>query len=243
MKDKLILATDLDGTFLDGPEDIKQQFYEDLINQQDEVAVVFVTGRSLHLVEKLYDEGFAFRPDYIIADHGTIIVHGHDLSPMTPIQEKITAQWHTRQHDELVALVAAEPSLEAQPWDMPHRHAYYYSDASILPRVIPAIEDLGFHAIASHGAYLDILPEGFNKGLTVQHLLDHLEVEKHQVLACGDSLNDLPLFQAGFASIAVGNSEPGLVDKIQSMPNVYHSQYPGVAGIIDGINFLFAEAE
>lgn len=67
-------------------------------------------------------------------------------------------------------------------------------------------------------------------------MLNDLNIVHHTVITCGDSLNDLSLFQTGLKSIAVGNSEPKLVNAIQTLANVYHSQEPGLHGIVDGLN-------
>ena len=51
-----------------------------------------------------------------------------------------------------------------------------------------------------------------------------------KVITCGDSLNDLPLFETGYKSIAVSNSEPALLTKIEKMGNVFLSKFPGISG-------------
>ncbi len=85
--------------------------------------------------------------------------------------------------------------------------------------------------------YLDIVPRGVNKGSTLMHLMEFLNIPFDHVITAGDSLNDLSLFQTGLKSIAVGNSEPKLITEINLLNNVYLSQFPGLWGIIDGLNF------
>lgn len=54
MKNKnLILATDLDGTFLEGSAQDKAAFYQLLAENKDTISVIFVTGRTLNLVKEL----------------------------------------------------------------------------------------------------------------------------------------------------------------------------------------------
>jgi hydroxymethylpyrimidine pyrophosphatase-like HAD family hydrolase len=45
----MLLATDLDGTFLGGKSSYKQQLYQ-LIRENKDIRLVFVTGRSLATV-------------------------------------------------------------------------------------------------------------------------------------------------------------------------------------------------
>ncbi|HHY60906.1 MAG TPA: HAD family phosphatase [Clostridia bacterium] len=55
--------------------------------------------------------------------------------------------------------------------------------------------------------FLEFMHPEANKGLGLKALLDHLGLDKSQVLAIGDSYNDLEMFQyAGFA-VAMGNGE------------------------------------
>ena len=92
--------------------------------------------------------------------------------------------------------------------------------------------------ILSCDMYLDILPHDVNKGSTLLTLLDYLGVNRELAITAGDSLNDLALFQTGLKSIAVGNSEPKLIEKIKTLTNVYHSTHDGLLGVIDGLNFF-----
>ena len=45
----LILATDLDGTFLGGSDEQRHDLYEHL-NQRDDALLIFVTGRDLDFI-------------------------------------------------------------------------------------------------------------------------------------------------------------------------------------------------
>lgn len=233
---KRILATDLDGTFLHGSAQQRNAFYTFLQQHREHICTIFVTGRTVELIKDLYQyDNFDFIPNYIIADHGTIIVHGGNFEPLHFLQSQVIIEWEKLDHHLLYKLLDSEPSIVKQPFHPPYRHAYYYQCELRKDKLIPQIEELGFECIASSGVYLDILPKGYNKGTTLVHLLDHLQVEYSNVVTAGDSLNDLPLFKTGLASIAVGNSEKDLISKISKMSNVYISQHDGVLGIIDGL--------
>ncbi|WRH65421.1 MAG: HAD family hydrolase [Planktothrix sp. GU0601_MAG3] len=68
----LVLATDLDGTFLGGSPQEQQEFYNYLQSKRDRLLLIFVTGRSLEFTLRLYEEKKTIipRPDYIIGDVG-----------------------------------------------------------------------------------------------------------------------------------------------------------------------------
>jgi len=232
---ELIIATDLDGTFLEGTDEEKNKFYRYLNQSRDKIGIVFVTGRTLDLVKSLYDQGLEFIPDYIIADHGTIVVNGDDFQYVEDIQSQIISRWQEADHQSLKVLLQSQ-AVQEQPFDPPYRHAYYYQKESFDISTVDDIKSLGFECILSHDVYLDILPAGITKGATLKRLIAYLECDSDNVITCGDSLNDLPLFETGYKSIAVSNSEPALLGKIKDMKNVIISQYPGVSGIVDGIN-------
>ena len=88
----MILATDLDGTFLGGTPENRNRLYQ-LIAAHPEITLVFVTGRGLEVVMPLLDDPTIPQPDFIICDVGATVVEGTDLRPVEPIQSSIDAIW------------------------------------------------------------------------------------------------------------------------------------------------------
>src|SRR5882757_10341423 len=88
----MILATDLDGTFLGGKSLHKQQLYR-LIRKDTSIILVFVTGRGLETVIPLLNDPIMPNPDYIICDVGATIVNGHTLEAVEPLQNDIEKNW------------------------------------------------------------------------------------------------------------------------------------------------------
>jgi hydroxymethylpyrimidine pyrophosphatase-like HAD family hydrolase len=134
-------------------------------------------------------------------------------------------------------LLSNEIGIQLQPLDPPYRVAYYYDADYLKDDTLQKINSAGFDFILSCDMYLDIVPKGVNKGSTLLNLLNLLNLNHESVITCGDSLNDLSLFQTGLKSVAVGNSEPKLIEKIKPLTNVFHSTNPGLHGIIEGLNF------
>lgn len=234
---ELILATDLDGTFLEGDHQTKDIFYNQLLRLRERILLIYVTGRPVEIVEQFCKEGYLPSPHFIIGDHGTHIVDGDRFHPIDHLQNPIIQKWNNGNR-LLKELLRDEIGLQLQPLDPPYRVAYYYDENHLHNKTLEKIQDAGFDAILSCDMYLDILPRGVNKGSTLLNLLDYLEVNPELTITCGDSLNDLSLFQTGLKSIAVGNSEPKLIAEIKKLNNVYHSSFPGLLGIIDGLGFF-----
>lgn len=228
---KLILATDLDGTFLEGDDRVKQSFYSELLRLREHVMLIYVTGRPIEIVKQFCLQGYLPRPHYIIGDHGTHIVNGMDFNPVQQLQMPIIQKWMNGNF-YLKDLLSNEIGIQLQPIDPPYRVAYYYDPDYLKDETLQKITAAGFDFILSCDMYLDIVPKGVNKGSTLLNLLDLLNLNHESVITCGDSLNDLSLFQTGLKSVAVGNSEPKLINEIKSLTNVFQSANPGLYGII-----------
>src|SRR5690606_20978101 len=83
--------------------------------------------------------------------------------------------------------------------------------------------------------YLDVLPQGVNKGSTLTKLVQHLGVDPGNVLVAGDTLNDLSLYHTGYRGVVVGQAEAGLSEATAGMDNVHHARSPGAGGILEAI--------
>lgn len=237
MTHKLVLATDLDGTFLGGTEDMREQLYRTVEMRRDELLLVFVTGRDLPFIRDLCASSSVPWPDYVIGDVGTSVAGGTDLSPMHSLEADIAAAWGDR-GDEVRALLEGAPGLTLQPTRFRYRVSYDYDPAAFDAAVIPRIETAGFDVLISADRFLDVLPPGIRKGPTLLRLIDHLDLDRKSVLVAGDTLNDLSLFETGLQGVAVGNSEPALKQELASLTTVYHSKGAGAAGILEAIDHL-----
>ena len=58
--------------------------------------------------------------------------------------------------------------------------------------------------------FLDVMPKGVNKGRGVRYLAARLGITMDEVIACGDSYNDLSMVQAAGLGVAMHNAEDGL---------------------------------
>lgn len=228
----MLLATDLDGTFLGGTTESRQALYQ-LIRNHPDIELVFVTGRGVETVLPLLHDPLIPTPGYIIADVGATIVDGHNLLPVAPIQSEIEKQWPGQ-----FAIKKKLDSVETlSPQEVPQqrRCSYYYNEQTDLDEVRRIAADLGCDLLTSAGKYLDILPRGVNKGTTLKKLMAHLGTPKEEVLVAGDTYNDFALLKTGFAGVAVGDSESRLVDEVSHMPNVFLAKEPGAGGILEAM--------
>lgn len=232
---RLVLATDLDGTFLGGDDQQRQALYGELNDRADELVLIFVTGRDLDFVAELVRQPGMPMPDLIIGDVGTTIVHGRDHAPVADLQAWVDERWDDA-NGRIRELLADEPGLRLQPVMGQRRVSYYYDPASLQASTLAKVEAAGYDVITSADTFLDVLPRGVAKGPTLTRLVAALDLPADAVLVAGDTLNDLSLFQTDFRGVAVGNAEPALVERLAGLSAVHHSALPGCAGIADAID-------
>ncbi|MEM7653226.1 MAG: HAD-IIB family hydrolase [Pseudomonadota bacterium] len=235
MTDHMILATDLDGTFLGGTEHARQSLYDNLKAKDEGATLIFVTGRGRRSIEWALETPGLPQPDYIIGDVGASIMDGKTLEPVHAVQNWVEEIW-ADSGDRVEEMLADEPGLSLQHNPFERRVAYRYDPNALNPDIRQRIEGAGFDCIISDNTFLDVMPRGVAKGPTLLRLLALLNLSHDRTLVAGDTLNDISLFQTGLKGVAVQNSETALVDHIRDMDHVYHSPHEGAAGIADALH-------
>lgn len=228
----MLLATDLDGTFLGGSAEHRQTLYQLIAGSQD-IQLVFVTGRGLEAVMPLLSDPLVPTPDYIICDVGGTVVEGASLQPVQPLQADIDLRWPGER--AVAAAMAQFPELERQEVPQQRRCSYFCHHDAVTPALIEVARTLDCEVLYSASRYLDLLPAGVNKGSTLKALVAHLGVAHDEVLVAGDTLNDLAMYEAGFQGVCVGDSEPALLAATGELTNAYHATDPGCGGILQAI--------
>jgi hydroxymethylpyrimidine pyrophosphatase-like HAD family hydrolase len=228
----MLLATDLDGTFLGGSEAHRQQLYT-LLRKRADIQLVFVTGRGLVSVKSLLEDPRIPTPAYIIGDVGATIVNGWSLKPVNPLQGPVSMVWPGA--DVVRNQLRGVPGLVYQDVPQERRCSFYLKDESLVPIIKEQLAGLRCDVIYSAGKYLDVLPAGVNKGASLTRLADLLHVDPHTVLVAGDTLNDLSMYHCGYRGVVVGNGESALVAATAGLSNVLYARSEGAGGILEAM--------
>lgn len=228
----MILATDLDGTFLGGSQHHKEHLYR-IIRENKDFKLIFVTGRGMESVLPLLNDPVIPRPDYIICDVGATILHGATLEPIQPIQNHIESKWPGKQ--AVMSILADVKGLRLQTVPQQRRCSFLFDDRLVMEQVSLLEKQLGCDIILSDNRYFDVLPSNVNKGSTLQALCDQLRVPVEKVLVAGDTLNDLSLYGIGFKGVIVGEAEAALTEAATRLNDVYHAGASGAGGILEAM--------
>jgi glucosylglycerol-phosphate synthase len=226
----MLLATDLDGTFLAGDPEDRLSLYQ-TIAAHPEIRLAYVTGRSLESVLPLLADPTLPQPDFIISDVGASFTHGDTLQPIQPLQSMVDALWPG---ESQVASAIEGFELERQDVPQMRRCSYFCTpEQAANPALQEVAQALGCDLLYSAERYLDFLPQGVNKGSSLQALADWLELDNDQVLAAGDTLNDLSMLSGQFKGVCVGQSETALLASTAQHSRTLHAQRPGCGGILE----------
>ncbi len=228
----MLLATDLDGTFLGGKSADKQYLYR-LIRENEAIRLVFVTGRGLETVIPLLKDAIIPNPEYIICDVGATIVNGTTLQPIQPLQADIENKWA----GGITLSKALEnfPGIRPQEVPMMRRRSYFFDEDVDFDALKEIGDEFNCDMLVSAGKFVDFLPRGVNKGSTLKQLVASIDVQEEHVLVAGDTLNDLSLFQTGYKGVVVGGSEKSLVDATRSKQHIFQAGKTGCGGIVEAI--------
>ncbi len=229
----MILATDLDGTFLHGTKSDREKLYR-MAMEEPNMILVFVTGRGLESVSSLFGEQAIPVPHYIIADVGSTIVYGKDWKPVEPIQSDIRSRWPGSL--EILDALKGIEDLQYQPVPQRGRCSFWVHSTSTIEIVKQKIAHLECDLVYSNKRFLDILPRGVNKGSTLKKLAAFNEWKADEILVAGDTLNDLSLFESGYKSVIPSNAEPALLERIERTSLIYLAESEGTAGILEGLD-------
>lgn len=239
----VVLATDLDGTFLGGAESDRLSLYTWIEENRDNVGLIFVSGRDLPFIERLCAGSPVPWPDFVIGDVGTTIAlvesgtedGRRSIRTLGELESEISALWDDG-GDAVRSALHGAPGLRPQETPFRYRMSYHYDPDAYDPGAEDTIRDMGYDVLISDNRFFDVLPKGVSKGPSLQRLVAWLGQAPERVLVAGDTLNDLSLFETGFKGVAVGNSEPALLSALDGRANVFRADGEGAAGILEALD-------
>lgn len=248
-----ILATDLDRTLLPNgswkPDEKAISLFNELTVQND-VLVVYVTGRNLELTERAIAEFGVRHPDILCGDVGTSIRRWENGSwtfddGWVSHVKQASPRWSAEAIREAVADVEGMREQESE-----HLNQFkqsYYVDHERKDEVLQAVDarakgrfdEVIIYSFDSQDGkgLLDLLPASATKQTALEFVAEAHGATKRETVFCGDSGNDIFPLTAGFAGVLVRNADEQLVASVRkAMDDDPQLQVYFAKGGIRGLN-------
>jgi len=182
-----LLATDIDGTITDEKGRIHLKAMEVIRNLEAlGIPVVLVSGRPLPFVESL--AYFMGTSGPVIAENGAVVKLGGEVSQMGDPQAA----------KEALAFLKTKFPVEQDD-----DNRYRMVDVSIKMTLNPERirREIGERQLPVDllvtNVMFHLVDNRVSKGRTLLKVLDYLMIKPEETVVCGDSYNDLPLFEIG----------------------------------------------
>ena len=244
--DRMLIALDIDGTILDSDGEIPELTVAQIDRlRRAGHEVMLATGRgpadTLPIRERL-----GLEPRFLVSANGAITLERDDSAPAgyAPLWVETFDPTDTllRLRDALADAAYAvegadgvfrysgrfpEVAFEAQGIEVPFE-GLLHGEVTRLVVVAPdqtledfltQVEGAGLHSVSySVGwtAWLDIAPDGVNKGTALERVRAELGIPSERVLVAGDGRNDIEMLEwaaaGGGRAIAMGNAPQEVLD-------------------------------
>jgi sucrose-phosphate synthase len=234
----ITLISDIDGTLLGDPQGLKD-FNLFVASIRDKICIIYASGRNYQeCLNAIKNDGLLV-PDALISSTGADIhiKNGNNMAGDNDWHNHInTGGWNV---DAVRKILEGLQGLHPQIFYSPFKASYNMNPADQLileneVKRILKLKSIKAKVIASHGVYLDILPEKCDKGEAALYLTARLNIKNDNVLVAGDSENDIDLFMKFKHGIIVGNAFDSMKKALKN-GNYYQSEYSHAAGLLDGL--------
>ena len=237
MATRKLIVSDVDNTLLGNDEDLARfaTWYEE---NRSETRLVYASGRFVDSVAESVRTTLLPVPDAIIGGVGTEIQLCPSGKSLPDWDEKLSNCWDADQVREVLAVHSRlVPQLDEFQSD--YKISYFLRNATIteLEQIRTRLAQASIAADLIYSSFrdLDVLPAGFSKGAATRTVAEHFQHDAQDVLVCGDSANDLSMFQYDWRGVVVGNAHPELIELDD--PLIYHSDACFAAGVLDGLDY------
>ena len=255
-----MLVFDVDGTLYDLDHHTVFNSTINAIHKakQNDYLFVIASGRCHYALGKALNQ---LKPDYILGISGSVIVdQNHQVIssfdiPTQAIDELVA---FAKQHEAGLVLkcldhmylyqyeskidwlegqinsdIGSEPFKTCYSQDIHYSHKVQggciHCDPTLLLDHFKDHPYLDFIQYSNDG--FDFVLKGLNKGIGINKLMQHLQLNRDEVCGIGDNLNDLPMFEVCGYNIAMGNAKEVVKQKASFVTT--SSSDNGIANAID----------
>ncbi|WP_028547345.1 Cof-type HAD-IIB family hydrolase [Paenibacillus sp. UNC451MF] len=235
-----LVALDMDGTFLMEDKTISVENRKAVKAAAEAgVTVMFATGRGIPNVLPYVEELNLQSP--IVAVNGSEVwsapgkLHSRNMfNPELIIQmRELALKYDTWYWAYSVNGLFNKERWTNKVWDEQWlKFGYYYEDEPTLNAIRERMIEWGEMEVTnSHPCNIELNPKGISKASGLRQVCELLGIEMSQVIAMGDSLNDVTMIREAGLGVAMGNAQ----DSVKSLADVVTvtNEEHGVARIIE----------
>ena len=221
---RLLLCTDMDRTVIPNgiqPEHPEARKRFASFCMLPEVALAYVSGRHLALIQKAIKNYELPAPNFVISDVGSKIYHfsDHQWHRLIEWEQYIDKDWNGKSHQQIKQMFDDIVELQLQEISKQNTHklSYYlplYADHDgIIEQMHIRLKKENINASLIWSidepkgiGLLDVLPKNATKLHAIEFLQHHLGFLDHEVVFAGDSGNDLTVLSSKVQSVLVANA-------------------------------------
>ncbi|WP_410514110.1 Cof-type HAD-IIB family hydrolase [Paenibacillus sp. BR2-3] len=211
-----LLALDMDGTLLNDEQLITPETVKWIHKAVDAgVHVCLSTGRAFKSALP-YAEQLGLRTPMVTVNGSEVWRAPHELYRRSLMDPKLIQQMYAMalEYDIWFWAYSLNEVHKKDNWDgdVENREwlkfGYQTEDDEIRHKVLMRLQDMGGLEITNSSPHnLEINPLGVNKATGIKAVCRLLGIDMSQVVAVGDSLNDLAVIQKAGLGVAMGNAQ------------------------------------
>lgn len=215
MTDIKMIALDMDGTLLDDKKNITSATRNQILKAHESgIPIVLCTGRPMNKCDT-YVKDLNLNTYLVTCNGGQVYSNEHAV-----IAEHLLAS------DTLADLYYSAQNLGMDTWvistdepyfnDLPENHkelqwlkfSCHHKDEAILDEMIQKLKYVNGVEISNASPInIEVNPVGVNKAMALELVCDRLGISMRNVMAVGDSLNDVTMIQKAEIGVAMKNAQ------------------------------------
>ncbi|WP_444684249.1 Cof-type HAD-IIB family hydrolase [Alkalicoccus luteus] len=211
-----LAVLDMDGTLLNSQDHVSEKTRSAIVEASRKgVDVMIATGRSLPAAED-HAKSLGLN-EYIITGNGSEIwlFPGPELVDRRPLKtDLVEVMWELKQTYNARHWAASTSKVWKR--EMPEnigseewlKFGYDLDDFQVREAILKELNRYdGLEISNSHPLNIEVNAAGVHKANAIEQVLKRKNLDIAQVMACGDSLNDIKMIQRAGAGIAMGNAQ------------------------------------
>ena len=212
-----LIALDMDGTLVNHEGEVSPE-NERAIQQAKEkgIHVLLSTGRSLTRARDISDQ--LGRSSYLVTvNGGEIYDHDYQLVDSTPLDTELVKHlWKLKQEHDVYFWSTTKQGLfnSRNPFDQEIdaynwlKFGYDIKDDEVRQVILDELmKNEALEITNSSPTNIEINPAGVNKAAALVKVCKWLDLSMDQVMAVGDSMNDIAMIREAGLGVAMGNAQ------------------------------------